>query len=235
LRDFSGQHLAALAVILAAGAACVYAARRHPGHRIVLLRRGLACLILGGWIAEYVADGVLGIWSARYTLPLQLTDLVTIVSVLALLSSRPVLVELTYLWALTATLQAVLTPDLADTFPSVFFFTYFVYHGGTIVAACLLVFGCGRYPRPGAYRRVYAASLAWTLVAGLGDVITGGNYMYLRDKPAHGSLLDVMGPWPWYIASITVLGLGMLVAVDRLTTIARRSAVGRNRRPMQPV
>lgn len=217
-------------MILVAGGACVYAARRHPGPSIGLLGRALAGLILGGWIAEYVANAVLGMWSARYHLPLQLTDLVTVISVLALLTRRALLVELTYFWAFTATLQAVVTPDLADAFPSVFFVTYFIYHGGTIVAACLLVFGCGRYPRPGSVRRVYAASLAWTVLAGLGDLITGGNYMYLRDKPTHGSLLDVMGPWPWYIASITGLGLGMLVAVERLTTMARRSAAGRSRR-----
>jgi hypothetical integral membrane protein (TIGR02206 family) len=224
LQDFSGQHIVALAVILSGAAASIHVARSHPGPRIVILGRVLAVVILGGWIAEYIADVVLGLWSVEYDLPLQLTDLVTVVSALALWTRRPGLVELTYFWALTATLQAVVTPDLAYSFPSVFYFTYFTYHGGAILAACLLVFGCRLYPRPGAVRRVYAASLVWTAVAGAGDVITGGNYMYLRDKPAHGTLLDVMGPWPWYIASTAVLGLGLLYLAGGLAAAARRSA-----------
>jgi release factor glutamine methyltransferase len=31
--------------------------------------------------------------------------------------------------------------------------------------------------------------------------------MWLREKPEAGSLLDVMGPWPWYILSAAVLAL----------------------------
>src|SRR5207248_11746840 len=112
-----------------------------------------------------------------------------------------------------ASLQAVLTPDLGQSFPSVFYFTYFSYHVGAVVAACFLVFGRRRYPREGAIWRVYGVTLAFTGLAGLGDLLTGGNYMYLRSKPIHSSLLSVLGPWPWYIVSTAALGLGMLLVL----------------------
>ena len=88
-----------------------------------------------------------------------------------------------------------------------FYFTYFAYHVGAIVAASFLVFGLRIYPRPGAVWRVFVLTLAFTAVAGIGDLLSGGNYMYLRAKPAHSSLLNVMGPWPWYIAATAVVGL----------------------------
>jgi uncharacterized membrane protein YwaF len=63
---------------------------------------------------------------------------------------------------------------------------------------------------------VFWITLAWTAIAGTGDVITGGNYMYLRSKPVHNSLLNLMGPWPVYIAAGIALGLALLLLVAGL-------------------
>ena len=221
VRQFSPEHLAALGVLAVAAGLSVWLARCGRDRATVALSRTVALVILAGWIGEQVADVVEGIWSVKFTLPLQLTDVVSLTAVAALWRPRPLLVELTYFWALTASLQATLTPDLARTFPSVFYFTYFAYHCGAIVAACLLVFGRRMYPRPGAPVRVFAATLVVAAVAGGADLVTGGNYMYLRQKPAHSSLLDLMARWPWYIVETAIVGLAMLVALQALTGYAR--------------
>ena len=221
MRQFSDQHLAALTVMVAGIAAAIWAGRRGDQRTRTAVAYVLASLILLGWVGEYVDDAVLGQWSTTYTLPLQLTDLVSAVAVLALLTRRRLLVELTYFWALTASLQAMLTPDLAYGFPNALYFTYFLYHVGAIVAAAFLVLGCRQYPRPLAVWRAFGATLAWAAIAGLADVITGGNYLYLRSKPVHNSLLSVMGPWPWYIAGGIALGLAMLLLVAVLTELLR--------------
>jgi hypothetical integral membrane protein (TIGR02206 family) len=222
LRQFSDAHLAALGVLALSASVSVWAPRRHPGRWIVPAGRTLAIVIFAGWAGEYVADVVLGTWTIQYDLPLQLTDAVSVASILALWSRRMLLVELVYFWSLTASLQAVLTPDLSTSFPSVYYFTYFTYHIGAIVAACFLVLGCQLYPRPGAVWRVYVATLAFAAIAAVADIITGGNYMFLREKPEHNSLLNLMGPWPWYIASTAVLGLALLLAVRLFTDWVRR-------------
>jgi hypothetical integral membrane protein (TIGR02206 family) len=227
LPQFSDQHIAALTVMVVGIGGCVWVGRRNPGPGPAAVPRTLAAVILAGWIGEYVADVILGIWSTRYTLPLQLTDAVSAVSIAALLTRRPLLVELSYFWAFTASLQAVLTPDLAHAFPSVFYFTYFAYHVGAIVAAGFLVFGLRIYPRPGAVRRVYLATLGFAAVAGIGDLITGGNYMYLRLKPVHSSLLNAMGPWPWYLVGTAVVGLAMLLILAAVTDALRDRSEGR--------
>jgi uncharacterized membrane protein YwaF len=63
---------------------------------------------------------------------------VSAVAVLALLARRQFLVELTYYWAFTASLQAVLTPDLGHGFPNVLWFTYFLYHVGAMLLAAAI-------------------------------------------------------------------------------------------------
>jgi hypothetical integral membrane protein (TIGR02206 family) len=224
--QFSGQHLAALAATAVVATLSIRAARARPGGWIVVFSRTLAVLILAAYLAENVAIVVRGTWSVERNLPLQLTDAVTIVTALALWNPRPLLFELAYFWALTASLQAVLTPDLDSTFPSLFFFTYFGTHCGAVVAAVFLAWGRGLVPRRGAVGRVFVATAAFAVVAGLGDLLTGGNYMYLREKPESASLLDLMGPWPWYILSGAVLAIGMFALLDAPFR-SRRRALGR--------
>jgi hypothetical integral membrane protein (TIGR02206 family) len=214
-------------VLVLSATLCVRVARRASDRTTVLLARGLALLIVAGWAGEYLADALLGTWSVKYDLPLQLTDVISVVSALALWTRRRRLVELCYLWAMTATLQAVLTPDLAHGFPSIFYFTYFTYHLGAIVGACLLVFGERLYLQRGAVRRVYLTTLAWACVAGLGDVITGGNYMYLRARPENASLLSAMGPWPWYVVeTVAVVAPAFLFLAWGLAALVERGDSG---------
>ncbi len=226
LRQFSDPHLAALAVLAAGAPLAVWAPRHHPGRWMVPAARALALLLFAGWAGEYLADVLLGTWTIQYDLPLQLTDAVSVVSILALWTRRMAFVELCWFWSLTASLQATLTPDLSRSFPSVYYFTYFTYHVGAIIAGCFLVLGCRLYPRTGAVWRVYAVTLAWTAIAALADLVTGGNYMYLSEKPQHDSLLSLLGPWPWYVASTAVLALAMLFAVKLLTDWAARRPAG---------
>ena len=180
-------------------------------------------LIAVTYLVEHAAFIERGTWDVQRHLPLHLTDVVTIVSVLALWTGRWRLVELTYFWALTASVQAVLTPNLTAASAPIFVFTFFVTHGGAIVAAILLVFGRGIVPPAGAVRRVFAATLLVAAAAAVGNLVTGGNYMFLREKPSTASLLDVMGPWPLYIAVAGAVGVVLFALLD-LPLRARRIA-----------
>jgi hypothetical integral membrane protein (TIGR02206 family) len=217
VEQWSDVHIAALAATTVAAALLVTGARRSGDAWAVPAGRALAVVILGGYCCEQLTYALRGEWTVEVNLPLHLTDAVTLVSVAALW--RPdsaLLVELVYFWALSASLQAVLTPDLGESFPDVLYFTYFVTHSGAVAAACLLVFGARRALLPGAVWRVYGLTAAFAGLAALGTLVTGGNYMFLRHKPAHGSLLDLMGPWPVYIAVAAALALVMFLALAAL-------------------
>jgi len=222
VRQLSHEHVAALAATAAVAALLVAGGRRRGDAWAIPVGRGLAVVILAGFVGEQLTYVLRGAWTAEVNLPLQLTDAVTLAAVAALWRPEsPLLVELVYFWALTASLQAVLTPDLGSSFPDPLFVTYFVTHSGAIAAACLLVFGARRTPRPGAVWRTYAVTAVVAAIAAVGTLLTGGNYLFLRRKPAHGSLLDVMGPWPLYILAAAALGLVLFLA---LAALARRVA-----------
>jgi hypothetical integral membrane protein (TIGR02206 family) len=221
VEHWSGEHVAALVATAVAAALLVAGARRWGDSWIVTVGRVLGVVILAGFLCEQLTYLLRGQWSAEVNLPLQLTDAVTLVSVAALWRSEwLLLVELVYFWAFSASLQAVLTPDLGEPFPDLLFFTYFATHSGALAAACLLVVGARRAPRRGAVWRVYGVTVAFAVLAALGTVLTGGNYMFLRRKPARGSLLDLMGPWPLYILVAALFGLLMFLILARLSAVS---------------
>lgn len=138
-------------------------------------------------------------------LPLELCDLAVLVAVWALLSGNQLACELLYFWGLSGTLIAMLTPDVAWAFPDSRCLAFFALHGAVAIAAVVMTFGAGIRPRPGANLRIFWITNAYALAAGLIDVTAGKNYLYLRSKPSQPSILDFMGPWPWYIVAADVM------------------------------
>jgi hypothetical integral membrane protein (TIGR02206 family) len=220
-RLLSLEHLLTLGVIAVLIAALVAAARLRPGAWIEPACRGLAMLILANECGWWVWLGFQHTWSFSYALPLQLCDVVAFVSAAALWFRHPLLVELTYFWGLAGTANGLVSPDLTDHFPSYLFLQYFIAHGAIVAAALLLVVGLRMAPRPGAVPRVLALTVGLVVIDAVANLLTGGNYMYLRRTPGVASLLDLMGPWPWYIVAAAGLALAIFVALDLPFAIQR--------------
>lgn len=222
----SGEHVAALVATGSGAALAVRAARVRPGRAGIVISRGLAVVILAAYATETAAILIRDTWTLERSLPFHLTDAVTIVAAITLWRPRQLGYELTYFWGLTASLGAVATPDLGSSFPSVFYFTYFLTHGGVVVAAVHLTWGRGFAPREGAVLRTFAITAGFAATAGLVDLLTGGNYMFLREKPESSSLLDLLGPWPWYVASTAALSVALFAALDWPFRARRRQLEG---------
>jgi hypothetical integral membrane protein (TIGR02206 family) len=157
-----------------------------------------------------VREGWLG-WTAF--LPLELCDAALVLAVVTLVAPRRATAEVVYFWAVSGTLLAMLTPELAWGFPRWEFVVFFGLHGLVLVSALVLVFGLGFRPRPAGPLRVWGITGAWAAVVGLVNLAFGTNYMYLRRKPLAATPLDWMGPWPVYILVGGLVALGLFLAL----------------------
>lgn len=215
----TGEHIGALTAIAICSAIAVVAAHRRPGAWI----KALAVVLLVdevSWWVFLLAGGEPGSQLAQ-SLPLQLCDVGIFICAFALWFRPQWLVEVTYFWGLAGTVQALLTPDLPQHFPTYPYFQYYIAHGGVVATALLLVFGLGLRPRRSAVPRVAAITVAYALFVGAVDALTGANYMYLRSKPATPTLLDALGPWPWYILVAGLVALVLFFALDAVARVVR--------------
>ncbi|MGH3743843.1 MAG: TIGR02206 family membrane protein [Mycobacteriales bacterium] len=207
-------------------ALCVQA-RRRPGRWVDVAGWVLAALLLADAAVFVSTPLVDGYWSLQQSLPLALCDVALVIAALALIQPRwwP-LVELTYFWGLAGTLQAVATPDLSVRFPHLVFFEFVTGHLGIVVAALFLVVGRGLRPRAGAVPRVWLVTAVYMMLSGVFDALTGSNYNFLERLPDHGSLLSVLGPWPWYLVAAAGIAFGILVLLDLPFRRPRAHSVG---------
>lgn len=146
------------------------------------------------------------------SLPLQLCDLGTIAAAVALWTRDPRFAAFTYYVGLTLTVQAVFTPSLAEELPHPRYFGFWLLHFLVIWAAVYLTWGLRMRPSWRLYRTTVAATLCWVVAVFCLNLAAGTNYGYLNRKPSAGSLLDLLGPWPWYVA-LEVLIVAVVWAV----------------------
>lgn len=152
-----------------------------------------------------------GYWDLRYDLPMEFCDWAMIVTTLALVTRKRTVSELSYFWVLGGSIQAAITPNLQFNFPHAYFFLFFIGHSGLIIAALYLVFGLKLYPRKGSVTRVLLYSQIYFILALLLDFQLDTNYGFLRYKPANGSFLDYLGKWPFYLISLQIVGIGVIL------------------------
>lgn len=162
-----------------------------------------------------------GQWDLRYDLPMEFCNWSAIVTVLTLLVRNRTLAELSYFWVMSGSIQGVITPDLPVQFPHIYFFIFFIAHSGLVVAAAYVVIGMRLPPRPGAIGRTVLYTQVYFVAALLLDWGLETNYGYLMRKPTGPSLLDALGPWPFYLLSMQGIGL-ILVCLLYLPFFLRR-------------
>jgi hypothetical integral membrane protein (TIGR02206 family) len=201
---FGPTHLCILASIpLIAGLLTILQRRLNPGAR--WLRLGLAFTLVLDTLVYY---GYLA-WHGQLTfpghLPLELCDasLFLIIVTLFTLCSR--VYELAYYWALAGATMALLTPNLWEPFPSFGTIQFFVDHGLIVVGVLYLLWSRQARPQPGSVFRAMLVLNLYAIPVGAFDYFFKTDYMYLRAKPQNASLLDMLGPWPWYIVATEVV------------------------------
>jgi hypothetical integral membrane protein (TIGR02206 family) len=202
---FGAIHLSLLAAIVIIAVVLTAVCRRRPdARRPIRLFLGWALIVneLVWWRFRYGHEGV-----HLANLPLQLCDVTLWASAIACLTLFPPLVELAYFAGIAGAGMALLTPDLWSPWPAYPAVYFFVAHGGIVIICAVLVFGGIAPLRNGAVWRAFSLLLGYAAAVGLFNKIYGTNYMYLCHTPKSASLLDSLGPWPWYLVGGAVTAL----------------------------
>jgi hypothetical integral membrane protein (TIGR02206 family) len=207
---FGTAHLVILgAVPSLAAVLAIVQNKLRPGSR--LLRLGLAYFILLDAAVYYGYMLMRGQLTFPDHLPLELCDASLCLVIIALFTLNKAVFDLAYYGALAGATMALLTPNLWEPFPSFSTIQFFVDHGLIVAGVLYLVWSRQARPRPGSVLRALFGVNVFAACVGTFDYFFKTDYMYMRAKPPNTSLLDVLGPWPWYIVSAEIFACAIFV------------------------
>lgn len=210
---FSAEHL--FPIILAVVVAVLFMryAKRISINKQQNLVHYLAVFISLSVVSFHVYFALTTDYNIRTDLPLYLCSLLGILIPLYTYYLKYWMFEVLMFWIIAGTIQGVITPDIAEGFPSLDYFRYWIVHLGLLIVIFYSILVLEFRPK---FKSIFKSFLALQVYI-FGMVVInyslGANYFYLNHKPESASVLDYLGDWPYYIitAQLVIIPLFMLI------------------------
>ncbi len=141
----------------------------------------------------------LGNYNFKTDLPLYLCSFIALLIPIFTFYRKYWMYEVLLFWIVAGTLQGVITPDIAEGFPTFDYFRYWIVHLGLLIIIFYATFVFGMRPT---FKSIFKSVLALQVYVVMMVVINAlldANYFYLNEKPKSASVLDYFGDWPYYI------------------------------------
>ncbi len=168
-----------------------------------------------------VAESLYKLWkiviankSLSENLSLNLCGVTIILCAIILINKDEKLYEIAYFWGLAGATQAIITPDIGRYgFPHYCFFHIFISHGLILAVVTYMTIVEELRPKKGGLKRIFIITNIFTAFVALVNYTLDTNYLFICHKPNVPSLLDYLGPWPWYIIPLELIALIMFTIV----------------------
>lgn len=146
-------------------------------------------------------------WSVKSSLPLELCTIAALILGALSVSGKISGIPYVYFFAVGGAIQALMTPDLYYGPANFRFYQFFIDH---ILLVLLPVAALLLYKQSLEIKHFVYSFLLLNLIAlfvFIINILVDANYMFLRYKPKGQSLLDYLGPYPYYLLSLEIVVL----------------------------
>lgn len=210
-RMFDTPHLVALALVALANLSLL-ALRQTPRATLRrIVRLGLAAAILASFASYSIWRMWTGLWNVREDLPLHICDVMALVTAWHLIAPQAALANFVYFIGIAGATQALLTSDAGIYgYPHLFFISSMVLHGAIVTAGVHCAVVEGFRPTRRSLWRAITWTTAYAAIIFCVNLTVGSNYLFIGHKPQFPSLIDRLGPWPWYALALVAIGAALV-------------------------
>ena len=159
----------------------------------------LGCLVMSNYLVWVILELIAGSFNIKLHLPFHLCRFANLAVPFLMLWKKERLFQILYYWTMSGMLQAAITPDATHGFPHFHYFRFFIGHQGMILVLIYFIIVFEVKPTLKGLKQSFIALNGFLLFATFINLIFDSNYFWISGKPPTASLLDYLGPWPWYI------------------------------------
>jgi len=141
----------------------------------------------------------LGVFNPAEDLPFVACHFMALMLPVLMFGLNGLLYEILYFWILGGTLQAILTPHLTNGFPHYTFWMFWIVHCGLVIVILYATIVYRMRPTVQSIWKAFLVMQGYIVISFVVNYVLGANYNYVCYKPPTASILDYLGPWPWYV------------------------------------
>lgn len=199
---FGTHHLITVAIMVVLSILILMIARQYKKPVKVylvssLLFMDIAYRIWGGFYQEISLD-------VFFTL--HLSSAAVALTILTLIRYRQTLFDVLLYWAILAVPQAIITPGIIRYgFPHLRFFHILWIHFTVITAVFYMILIEKRRPSKHSLKRALIVTHLYAAFVFIINIIFDTNYMFIGRKTSAATIIDFLGPWPYYILILDVI------------------------------
>lgn len=206
---FSREHLIFLAIAFFIGALLIIFGNKISNSKYKkVLRYGILGILIFYRIVRVIYYTSSGLYTIREYLPLHMCQIASLALMVALYNKNERAFTIAYFYGFIGGIVAILTPDTGkQAFPHISIVLFFMLHVFMNYGVLYLLFVEKMRPSFQGYKFMLKFSLIYAGIIIIFNSIVGSNYLYLRNKPVSGSILDFLPPYPYYVPFAVLLFL----------------------------
>ena len=168
----------------------------------------VAIAVLGVKIAELLFRHHYYGETVAELLPLHLCPIVIILSIFMMLFHSEVLFQPVYFWSIGA-FFAILMPDIRDGMSNFASQSFFITHFFILFSTAYAFVHFRFRPTKAGFLCSFLLLVTLAFIMYFVNNKLGTNFLYVNHPPVTKSLMDFMGPWPYYIFSLAGIDIAI--------------------------
>ena len=168
----------------------------------------VAIVVLGVKIAELLFRHHYYGETVAQLLPLHLCPIVIILSIFMMFFHSEVLFQPVYFWSIGA-FFAILMPDIRDGMSNFASQSFFITHFFILFSTAYAFVHFRFRPTKSGFLSSFLLLVILAFIMYFVNNKLGTNFLYVNHPPVTKSLMDFMGPWPYYIFSLAGIDIAI--------------------------
>ena len=226
---FGTAHLLPIGLLILFVVFLVYLKKSSASQRSLdLIGDGLAWTLFfcfPVFVTLQVLDGTIT-WDTA--LPLYPCPASSLIAPLLVRTKNSTFFNIIFYWVFAGTVQAVITPEIKNTFPHYEYFYFWVCHAGLLALLAYMLIIKEAQPTLRGILPAFIVCNVLVSISAVTNVLLGTNYYYLSMKPSVPTVIDYLGPWPWYIVGMETVGLVQFFLSFALFWFVKNKLLGQN-------